>query len=1052
MANAWVPLDPRQQEILHRLRLVGAAPATYFIDACRLMEKDLELDSKTHLVSHLLRELDGALRGVLRPMVPQEDWPEKVDNAHASQIALLCDALRVPDEDDLRAQWKIYATEELASRAHRRGLATTRPLDRDFEDLWDRGQAVLSALTLRIEASYGEALPRIEALASGAPDMTAFRDSMLHSTVALDRFFELAGVDWLEPLREEQYFDSPPPLTPNDEGNFEYPRWPQGRFLVRVAAQAPRSVIEIGRALNTDNPEAHESIVTAACTMSASEAAELTGTIEAWLQTPIQWSLPLKARDLVVHLVDGGAVDDGWSLMRGLVTSPEVGRSDNVAGEYLAWLVPEIFPAAAIPGLKIIVDFLAEQANSDKPGASTYSYVWRPSIASERMRDDRDGLVTSIRDAAELLTSEQSDTAAITSALEAPGLQICQRLALDFLSRHPRDGLANERLLDRELLEDVGCRREYIALAAAAFADLENDEQEQLLSWIGEARQYEGKPERQRYWQLQMLSALDGLLPEAWDARREELASELGPLPAEPPEPVRAGYVGSLSPVPADEMGALDIEALVDFLRTWEPPEDGWEAPSREGLAQVLRDVVTADPGPYAVNARSFVDLDPTYGRALFAGLKSALEEGRPFEWQQVLELAHEITKHPREVEPQGLGHSDRDPDWSWSWRESLELIVHGLYGDRVRINDELRDLLWKVIEFHVESPDPKTAPELEESRDPEILALNSVRCRAVQAAIGLTRLDRESEPDEGLKPELGMLLDRLLDPEVEPSAAVRSVFGGYFVTLLINAEDWARANVGVIFSLEGERRLWRAAWESYVQRSQGHPTLLELLEPQYRQALEEMTAAKAEEQLNDPDEALVAHLMSYYLSGTIDFEDADGLMSRFYTVASLERRERAITVIGTSLEAITPLNQDVEARLRKLVERRLEDVRNGADPSELQGFAWWFAAGEFEAEWSLAYLRRLLDAGGTVHPDHMVAEQLAKLSRANPLEAVEILQLLVEGAARDWFVIGARDSIEAILRGALADDGNAKARARDLINVIVARGNLDFIKLLPDQ
>ncbi|HEY8815813.1 MAG TPA: hypothetical protein VIP57_12015 [Candidatus Dormibacteraeota bacterium] len=144
------------------------------------------------------------------------------------------------------------------------------------------------------------------------------------------------------------------------------------------------------------------------------------------------------------------------------------------------------------------------------------------------------------------------------------------------------------------------------------------------------------------------------------------------------------------------------------------------------------------------------------------------------------------------------------------------------------------------------------------------------------------------------------------------------------------------------------------------------------------------MTAAKAEEELNDPDEALVAHLMSYYLSGTIDFEDADGLISRFYMVASLERREQAITIIGTSLEAIAPLNEGVEARLRELVERRLEDVQD-TDPSELQGFAWWFASGAFEAEWSLAYLRRLLDAGGTVHPDHMVAEQLAKLGRTIP-------------------------------------------------------------------
>jgi hypothetical protein len=69
------PETPRQREILRRLQLVGGAPASYFRDACRLMAKELELESQTHLVSHLLRELNSGLVAALRPMVPTEDLP-----------------------------------------------------------------------------------------------------------------------------------------------------------------------------------------------------------------------------------------------------------------------------------------------------------------------------------------------------------------------------------------------------------------------------------------------------------------------------------------------------------------------------------------------------------------------------------------------------------------------------------------------------------------------------------------------------------------------------------------------------------------------------------------------------------------------------------------------------------------------------------------------------------------------------------------------------------------------------------------------------------------
>jgi hypothetical protein len=79
-----------------------------------------------------------------------------------------------------------------------------------------------------------------------------------------------------------------------------------------------------------------------------------------------------------------------------------------------------------------------------------------------------------------------------------------------------------------------------------------------------------------------------------------------------------------------------------------------------------------------------------------------------------------------------------------------------------------------------------------------------------------------------------------------------------------------------------------------------------------------------------------------------------------------------------------------------------------------------------------------------------MITDRLAALSASYPSACVEALALLVEAGVRSWFVIGSEAEIEAILSAALAGQGDAPSRARDLINILVARGAVGFTRLLP--
>ena len=65
-----MPLRPDQARLadqLSQLRLPDSA--TLYRDACRLMEAPESLASTSHLVAHLLREVESSLRQVIRPIV-----------------------------------------------------------------------------------------------------------------------------------------------------------------------------------------------------------------------------------------------------------------------------------------------------------------------------------------------------------------------------------------------------------------------------------------------------------------------------------------------------------------------------------------------------------------------------------------------------------------------------------------------------------------------------------------------------------------------------------------------------------------------------------------------------------------------------------------------------------------------------------------------------------------------------------------------------------------------------------------------------------------------
>jgi hypothetical protein len=1055
MPDRWLPTDPRQREI-HRLlqQLVGGEPAAFFLDACRLMDGDYRLEATTHVVGHLLRELDLVLRAVLRPIVPMDRWPPRdTPDANREQIDAICDALGVGAEDPVRVLWREYAR-PLHEWAHRYSRAAPRPVDDEFREVWAQGQIVVQRLVRRIEANFTQALPLVDELAGGPPDVGRFRQEFLHSTVALDRFYDRAGIAWLGPLRDEGVFANAPELVYDEDGSVSYARWPQGRFLARIAPEAPAAVIDIGLALETDNPEAHESLLDAALAVDAAEAARLLPRVEQWLETPAQWQLPFKTQELVAYLVNGGELEASMQLLRALINAARVERDRYLGAELVRGATAAMFPAAGLAGLEVLADLLAQAIEGDHEGRNDFSYIWRPYLNGERSRDLRDALVSALRDGAdEIVSADPARLAEVLDLLEAREQAIFHRLALDLLVRHRDDELIAAHLTNGSLFDDLNTEREYDALVAAHYATVPDEAKEEILGFIdaGPRRGADDEDYADR-WRLQMLARLPEL-PDKWQQRLAELNDRYGePEPERLPE---VGFVGPSSPRSGEELAAMSDEELVAFLREWEPPEDNWRAPSREGLARTLRQLVVADPQRFANAAPLFADVDPTYAHALVGALREVRTNGRPFPWPPVLEFAVAALDKPRQIDGRDpTGFDGNDPGWTWTWQDIAHLIAAGFEGDEP-IPDDERERVWQALSRLAEDEHPRAEDERdeEEHHRPALLAINSVRGCAIDAVVAYVWWLRGDPAEERTMPaEARELLDRHLDPAVEPTAAVHSLYGKWFPYLATADPAWAADNVARIFPADDER-LWRAAWQSYLRFNNVWANAFRLLVDQHRRGIEALTDEVEDEPiLGDVGTALVNHLMTAYRYGMTDFDDGSGLLELFYERASLVRRAAAIESVGFGLSDSDELTAEQQGRLRALWERRLEAVRESDEENageELRGFTWWFASGKFDPAWSLEQLAAIVDAGGRIHPDHLVAEQLAALRDDHLPAVLHALDLLIDAGTRPWFVLGARDEIEAILASGLAANGESSERARDIVNKLVAGGHVDYERLL---
>jgi hypothetical protein len=891
---------------------------------------------------------------------------------------------------------------------------------------------------------------------------------------------------WLRAFFDHGLFEEPlGPQTDDAAGTVQFPAWPLSEFLARVAGDVddPELLLAVaGQIAHTKNIRVQRDVLAVAAVLPVQKSAQLTshahGWLTAWHPNVVDF-LTVPLGRWMEHLAAGGEVKAAERLARQVLFLTRadgegahrwprdlVGRLPPFwYGEFLKTF-PALVRVAPEEALSVLLDVLdvALKFSSERGEKRTvsgclqdYSTAWRHDISKGEPwsnEDYRQHLINALV-AAMPVVLEGADGSHIERTiqqLEEKRWVIFHRIALHALSRSPLPESLDSvraRLLDQARLRDSSLCSEYDRLLAERSQSLTATEQSELVRLInlGPQRYAATEPtdEADDFWRYRHLRLIADHL-DTDDSRELErlqarfgVAEEGGGVPP-------SGWVTDASPLDAARLGDLPTAELVDFLRTWQPPELGFPRPTRRALALQLEQAAQSSPQRFAETAEAFVDVHAEYQTALLRGVASAAEGGHIPEWAPLLVLCEAAA-----CRTESDGELKRD---------LLRVLGTGFGAGASELPIALRETAWRIVSHLTHDLNPTPTDErsfVSPPPDPITIAINSVRGVAlemvVKYALWVSR-STPAAPTVGRSldsiPEARGVLEERLDAATEETIAVRSVYGRFLPQLFWLDPEWTSEHVWQIFPTDpGLAELRDAAWESFVITTPAYTNLFRALRMQYEHAVRRLEAPRFEwHHLGDPLEALGRHLVTLYWRGELSLED--DLMRTLFSQLDAKRREDILAFAGRVLRSEETVDADILSRLQALWGWRRNEIEVGrGDASELCAFPWWFVSNFFDDRWAIAQLTHALSArAGEILFQEEIGARLARATQVPAADIVDSLEGVVDSDR--WGVVSLYEgSAREILSRALEEGGRARERARALIDKLARLGHFGFADLL---
>ena len=917
-------------------------------------------------------------------------------------------------------------------------------------------------------------------------------------------FYEnISSTDWLEPLFQEGVFNKLP--EPVVEGDFvSYPFWPEGQYLLRMAQSTTDEATQvlIARIIenisDSENHYAEAVRVQVATALPPGDALKFVKKLQRRLSGQ-ELFIGLIWADAIINfalrIAKAGHATPVLHLLRSLLKvlpgpRPEEEMPLGIPETRVAidwWryvqLIEDDLPnfvdmCGPFKVLKIVLcpllDWAVELNIGDSDSQSDYSLIWRPVIKESEIHDTSPHqlLTTAVVVTAEQAIQKNPQCVhELVKLLEnrRPLRAIFVRIVLHLLTHESEEshGLATDRLSCPKIMSNIELWAEYDNLLRRRFPNLSPEQQDKIVENILAGPRLEREnPDTQMLinedeWILMRLRRISEHLPREASLRYQALRSK-SPDPASllskyPPFRTKS-WIGPTSPQSRDEMDRLGPREVVAFLKEW-IPKGGWDTPSPEGLSRILAITVKKNAADYADEAHAFSDLEPTYVKALFYGLK---ETGQKFPWGPVLQLSRWIVDQSRDYDYADQQRADgqaldRDPDWGWTRKSIAHLLKRGLEHDgQIRIPYDYWEDVWYVCEKLLCDPEP--TPEYEQQYGGDLydftnMSLNTVRGTAMHAVMAFVEWSSvnmcegiDPKNEQGILnklPRVRQVLEKHLSIEFDPSLSVRAVYGEWFIHLYHISKEWASGIIPILFPLERDKQeYFLAAWHSFCLMSRIEIELFELLSDRYNYAIELLKDVSRDLMRS---EYKMAEQLAKLFALEEEVPSVKVTIDKFFLFADDHLRGYMVTSMAVNSpdyesESVTPYVD----RLKRLWDQRLavleESELSNDSQRELEAYGKWFLLDCLSPDWALKRLLRTLKLAKNVADWPGVCTKLANLSHDYPNETTECIRCLAEGGD-EWF-LGRTNNYKIVLSSVM-DSGNEEAKelATEVVNYLVARG-----------
>ena len=919
----------------------------------------------------------------------------------------------------------------------------------------------------------------------------------------------LNSPDWIDPLHKVGVFDDLP--EPVLEGDFiSYPSWPEGQFLLRMAQSTiDKETLELIAAIIVDisdskNQHAEAVRVQVANALPAENALKFVKKLQRRFSGEdnigLYWTDATVS--LALHVAKAGHINPALHLLKSLLKVLPDPRSKEemplgipetrlvIDRWQYAQLLEENLPdfveaCGPCNVLEIVLCPLLDRAGElnvdDVDNKLDYSLIWRPIIHESEIHvsSPRHLLTTAIVvTAVQAIERKPQCICKLVELLEGlePPRTIFIRIVLHILTLAPEESLSliADRLSSLEIMSDIELWTEYGDLLGRRFPNLLPEQQDKIVKRIlaGPLLEMED-PDTQMSlivdkWTLMRLHLISEYLPREAAQRYQDLRSDYPDLESLrrsfPPRTVES-WTGPTSPLSVEAMGKLGPLKAIAFLKEW-MPEGNWNSPTPEGLSRILAITVENDAAHYANMAHAFSDLEPTYVKALFYGLKETTQQ---FPWGPVLGLGRWVVDQIRAYDYADHQMTDeqafdRDPDWGRTRKSIAHLVKRGLESGRIPHN--YREDVWYICEKLLCDPEPTLEYEQQYGGDLfdfANMAINTVRGTTMHVVMAFVKwnsvdsvekVDPNNELDVlGMPSRVRQVLEAHLSIEFDPSLSVRAVYGEWFTHLYQIDKEWAAGIIPTLFPLErDDQEYFIAAWHSFCLVSRIDIELFELLGDRYEYAIELLSSTRRDRMGSE-------HKMTRQLAKLFAREEnplVKNTIDRFFRFADDDLRSYMVTCM-----AVNPADYERKSlppyadRLKRFWDQRLTMLERSESPNdsqhELEAYGKWFLLDCLSPNWRLEHLLRTLKLAKKVSELPAVCEKLADLSLDYPEAVILCIKCLAE-RGNEWFL--ARKDDCRIVLSRVMNSGNEKAResAKEVVNHLVARGFSDYRSITADS